>query len=45
MQIAEVKGVLLEAGIPNATLWLGETGSTFGGGTKGLSDRYVAGFM
>ncbi|XP_064626037.1 heparanase-like isoform X2 [Lineus longissimus] len=29
----------------NPVIWLGETASTFGGGTKGLSDRYVAGFM
>ena len=26
-------------------VWLGETSSTYDGGTKGLSDSYVAGFM
>jgi len=30
---------------PDAELWLGETSSTFGGGTPTLSDAYVAGFM
>lgn len=29
----------------NTQLWLGETSSAWGGGAKGLSDRYVAGFM
>ena len=26
-------------------VWLGETSSAWGGGAKGLSDTYVAGFM
>ncbi|XP_074640870.1 heparanase-like isoform X2 [Tubulanus polymorphus] len=30
---------------PKCQVWLGETSSTYGGGTEGLSDRYVAGFM
>ena len=30
---------------PGTELWLGETSSTYGGGTRGLSDAYVAGFM
>jgi len=29
----------------NMKIWLGETGSCSGGGAKGLSDRYIAGFM
>lgn len=28
-----------------APLWNGETSTAYGGGTVGLSDRYVAGFM
>ena len=31
--------------LPDVELWLGETSSTFGGGTPELSDAYVAGFM
>lgn len=26
-------------------VWLGETSSAYGGGRKGMTDRYVAGFM
>ena len=26
-------------------VWIGETASTYGGGTPGLSDSYVSGFM
>lgn len=29
----------------NPVIWLGETGSTYGGGTPGLSNRYVAGYV
>ena len=30
---------------PGTELWLGETSSTYGGGTPVLSGAYVAGFM
>lgn len=30
---------------PNLPKWLGETASVSGGGAKGISDRFVAGFM
>ncbi|XP_069139577.1 heparanase-like isoform X2 [Argopecten irradians] len=30
---------------PGKRVWIGETSSAWGGGAKGLSDRYVAGFM
>ena len=31
--------------MPGVDLWIGESGSTFGGGTPGLSDSFIAGFM
>ena len=30
---------------PKSEIWLGETASTYNGGTAGLSDAYIAGFM
>lgn len=30
---------------PNLPKWLGETANASGGGAKGISDRFVAGFM
>ena len=45
--IDEVKAAseLVEKYQPGAELWLGETSNTYGGGTPGISDTYVAGFM
>ena len=36
---------LSDSGHAGHPIWLGETGSCWGGGAPGLSDRYVAGFM
>lgn len=36
---------ILEETSPGKPLWLGETSSAFGGGSVGLSDTYIAGFM
>uniref|UniRef100_A0A8C4S5T4 Heparanase n=1 Tax=Erpetoichthys calabaricus TaxID=27687 RepID=A0A8C4S5T4_ERPCA len=36
---------IVEKIVPGKKVWLGETGSAFGGGAPGLSDTYVAGFM
>ena len=41
----ELKQTVKTAGYSDVSLWLGETGSCFGGGAPGLSDSYVAGFM
>lgn len=30
---------------PNLPKWLGETANVAGGGAKGLSDRFVSGFL
>ena len=30
---------------PNLSKWLGETANVSGGGAKGMSDRFVAGFL
>ncbi|XP_014663398.1 PREDICTED: heparanase-like isoform X2 [Priapulus caudatus] len=43
-QLSEFVEAAKEA-VPARPLWLGETGSAWGGGAKGLSDTYVAGFM
>lgn len=43
-QIRSVLGVIKYAN-HSTPLWLGETGSSSGGGKKGLSDTYVAGFL
>lgn len=41
----EAANDVLDKTAPGIPRWLGETGSAFGGGAPGLSDRYVAGFM
>lgn len=35
----------IELTSPGKKVWLGETSSAYGGGAKGLSDTFVAGFM
>lgn len=44
-ELGRLRVSLSGAGHAGHTLWLGETGSCWGGGASGLSDRYVAGFM
>ncbi|KAM7447741.1 hypothetical protein ABFA07_004084 [Porites harrisoni] len=41
----EAANDVLDKTAPGIPRWMGETGSAFGGGAPGLSDRYVAGFM
>uniref|UniRef100_A0A8C7U1N1 Heparanase n=1 Tax=Oncorhynchus mykiss TaxID=8022 RepID=A0A8C7U1N1_ONCMY len=36
---------VMELTSPGKKVWLGETSSAYGGGAKGLSDTFVAGFM
>lgn len=36
---------LINQGDPNLPKWLGETASVSGGGAKGISDRFVSGFL
>ncbi|XP_066488388.1 heparanase-like [Tiliqua scincoides] len=45
--ITAVKEVLqiVNATVPGKKVWLGETSSAHGGGTPGLSNAYIAGFM
>ena len=43
--LVKLQQVIKSAGYSNTSVWLGETGSCWGGGAPGLSDRYGAGFM
>ena len=36
---------VLDQVAPNLPRWLGETANVAGGGAKGLSDRFVSGFL
>ena len=37
---------MIKKGVTKDTpIWVGETASTYGGGAKGLSDRFAAGFL
>ena len=37
---------IIRTGVTKDTpIWIGETGSTYDGGAKGLSDRFAAGFL
>ena len=42
---AKVTKMYVDEYQPGTELWLGETSSTYGGGTPVLSGAYVAGFM
>ena len=37
--------IVLDQVAPNLPRWLGETANVAGGGAKGLSDRFVSGFL
>ncbi|XP_013783325.1 heparanase-like [Limulus polyphemus] len=43
-EISTVKEIVKETG-PAQSIWLGESGSAWGGGAPGLSDTYIAGFL
>ena len=45
METASTIRTCVASHYPPVELWLGETGSAFGGGAPGLSNAYVAGFM
>lgn len=43
-EISTVKEIVNKVG-QNKSIWLGESGSAWGGGAPGLSDSYIAGFL
>ena len=44
-KMVKTVGTFLQQNDIQKPLWLGETSSAYGGGAKGISDRYVAAFL
>ena len=43
--LVTMKEAASSSGLGDVPLWMGETSSAWGGGARGLSDRFIAGFM